>query len=261
MNTSTRNVTRRTILTALFIALAIVVRNMSYMVYFLGAPGMRITIAPIFTRMPAMIFGPLYGGLASGVVDFISYLIKPEGPYIPLLTLTAVLDGVVTGLVWNRLKGYDTKNIKKVLWILFSIIGFIGVFNYINTVYYPQWVISRIINSMGDKKGFAVLGLVAVSAVGLILLTLDVVINKKFPQASIHKYYIKVLLAFGVAGIMSSVINTFFLKLFIPQLANVAFVAFLITRLVKEVFLIVILSYITSFLLSIYDTAVKSNKR
>lgn len=256
-NTSTNSqVTRKIVQTALFIGLALVLRNFSTMIYFLGAPGMRINFAPIFSRIPALLFGPLYGGLAGGILDIMGYLLKPEGAYIPLMTLTAILGGVMTGFIWKFLKNADTGKIQRGLWIAFISLGVIGAFNYVNTLFFPQSPVTLVIEGIGKNKGFMILGLVAVSLVGLILLTLDFAVRKKFPQARINKYYLKIMLAVGLSAITVTVLNTWILQIFIPELGKMGFILFLIPRLVKEILMIVIQSYVIAFLLSIYDRVI-----
>jgi ECF transporter S component (folate family) len=254
-------VIRKVVQTALFIALALVLRNFSTMIYMLGAPGMRINFAPIFSRMPSLLFGPFYGGISAAIVDIIGYLLKPEGAYIPLMTLIAILGGVMTGYLWTWLKKGDAGKIQRGLWIIFIAIGAVGLFNYINTVFFPQSYVTKAIEGIGKNKDFAVLGLVAISAVGIVLLIINFAIQKKFPDAAINKYYIKVLVAFGLANITVTVLNTWALQVFIPELGKIGFILFLIPRLIKEVFMIVIQSYIVAFLLSVYDRFIKDRSQ
>ena len=259
-NTSSHSqITRRIVQTALFIALALVLRNFSTMIYMLGAPGMRISFAPIFSRMPALLFGPFYGGISAALVDIIGYLLNPQGgAYIPLMTLTAILGGVIAGFLWKGLKNGDTGKIQRALWIIFIAIGAIGIFNYINTLFFPQSPVTEFIEGIGKNKDFAVLGMVAVSAMGLLLLVLDYAIKKKFPEAAINKYYLKVLLSFGLGSLTVTVLNTWVLQMFFPEFGQIGFFLFLLPRLVKEIFMMVIQSYIVAFLLSIYDRLIKS---
>lgn len=254
----TTNLTRKIILTALFIGLAVAVRSFSTMIYFLGAPGMRISLSPVFTRMPAILFGPLYGGIAAGIADILGYLVKMEGAFIPLLTITAILGGVITGLLWSLFKNADIFKLQRGLRILFIVIGAIGLFNYLNEQFLPNWEVARFIEKAGKYKDFLTLGLIAVSIIGIILLVLDYAVKKKFPQAAINKYYLKVLLPFGLSGLIVTILNTYILRIYIPQLAKIAFVLLLIPRVLEEILMMVIQSYISSFLLVIYDRYVKN---
>lgn len=250
------NVTRIIILSALFVALAVVTRFFGTMIQLYGIPGMRISFSPVFARMPAILFGPFYGGIAGGLTDVIAFLLKPEGPYIPFLTMTQILDGILVGFLWNFIKKHDTIKIQKALWVIFTSLGVLGILNYINTLFFPQSPITKVINAIGKKKDFFVAGLIAIAFVGILLLLLDMAIGKKFPEAKIHKYRLKVLFAFGLAGIIVTTINTYILKIAFSIKAD--FVYFWIPRLVEEVFMAVIWSFVVAFLLTIYDRAVPS---
>lgn len=248
---------RKIVQTALLISLAIVARNLSVMVNIMGASGMRVGFSQVFSRMPAFLFGPVFGGIATGIVDILGYLIRPEGAFIPLLTLTQVLDGVIIGLVFKGIKNIDIKKLRSTMWISFTTIGALGLMNIAISRFLSESSIAIGLNSLGAKKDYLLRGLVAISVIALLLLTLNHIIRKKFPEASIHKYYLKILLAFGMAGIPITILNTYILINFIPQLNNIAFTIFLIPRLIEEILMTVILSYIMSFLMSVYDKLIK----
>jgi len=256
MEKSTSQIFRKIIQTSLLIALALAVRSLSVMINFMGAPGMRISFAQVFSRMPALLFGPFFGGLATGTVDVLGYLIRPEGAYIPLLTLTQILDGVLTGFIFREVKKVETKRIQTAMWFAFILIGVIGLVNLVVSKFYPQSHIALALDSMGKRKDYLIMGLVAVSMIGLILLLLNFIVKKRFPDSDIHKYYLKLLLTFGLVGIPITILNTYILILFIPGLSNIGFTLFLIPRVLEEILMTVILSYITAFLLAVYDRVI-----
>lgn len=254
---SDSQLTRKIIQTALLIGLALTVRSLSVMVSFMGAPGMRVGFTYAFSRMPALLFGPFFGGLATGIVDVLGYLLRPEGAYIPFLTLTAILDGILVGFLFRGLKKADAKKIQIGLWITFIFIGVLGVFNLIVSSYFTDSAIALALDSMGKRKGFMVLGLIAVSVIGLLLLTINYAIQKRFPNTPAHKYYLNVLLTFAFSGIPVTILNTYILILFIPALSKIGFSLFLIPRLLEEVLVSVILGYVAAFLLSVYEKLIK----
>lgn len=258
---SVRQMTRKIIQTALFISLALVIRNFSTMVYFMGAPGMRIGLTTLFSRIPAIIFGPFYGGIAGGIADVLGYLIKPEGAYLPLMTVSAIIGGVIAGFVWKWVKNFDLKRLQRILWIIFISIGVIGLFNYINTSLFPDSFISTAIAKAGKYKDFLTLGLIAVSLIGLALLAINYAILKKFPNAPVNKYYLKILLAYGLSGITVTVINTLILTMYIPSLAKIGFSLLIIPRIVEEILMTVIQSYLAAFLISIYERIIAKMQR
>ncbi|MEE0411066.1 MAG: hypothetical protein UD759_09810 [Clostridia bacterium] len=64
---------------ALFLAMALVLRNFSYMVFMGGRAGMRLGVSGFFSKMPAILFGPMYGAAVSGLTDLFGYVLKPDG--------------------------------------------------------------------------------------------------------------------------------------------------------------------------------------
>lgn len=256
MKKSSSQIIRKIIQTALLIALALAIRSLSVMISFMGAPGMRIGFAQVFSRMPALLFGPFFGGLATGIVDVLGYLIRPEGAYIPLLTLTQILDGVLIGFIFKEVKKVQTKKIQTTMWITFISIGVIGVVNLVISKFFAQSSIALALDSMGKRKDYLLLGLVAVSVIGLLLLFLNYVVKKRFPDSEVHKYYLKVLLTFALTGIPVTTLNTYILILFIPSLGKIGFTLFLIPRVLEEILMTVIISYITAFLLAVYDRVI-----
>jgi ECF transporter S component (folate family) len=255
-----RQYTKKIIQTGLFVALALVIRNFSYMVYFGGAAGMRVGFSGIFTKLPAILFGPMFGGLASGIMDILGFLIKPEGAYIPLLTITAVLGGVITGFLWRVMESRDINSIKKILLTLFIAVGFIGIINHINTVFFPNSAWAAYINKIGKNKDFVTFGLELTALIGAGLLAVNsIVMRRSNNNSSIQQNYLKVLVSTGAAGIIVTTLNTYILQLFIPALAKKGFILFLIPRVVEEVFMAVIQAYIISFLLSVYRRIAAKN--
>ena len=78
-----------------------------------GIPGMRISFSSYISVIPAFLFGPIYGGITMGVIDVLSYLlVKPEGGFMIFLTLTAILKGVLIGLIYLLVKKQENKFMK-----------------------------------------------------------------------------------------------------------------------------------------------------
>jgi hypothetical protein len=88
--------------------------------------GIRVGMSGIFTFFPAILCGPIWGGLASGLSDLLGYLFAPDGAYIPWLTLTAFLGGVLKGLVWKLLDIKASVRTRALLAALFLIVGVFG---------------------------------------------------------------------------------------------------------------------------------------
>lgn len=102
------------VMTAVFTAMAVVMSTVAGIrIPILGADGLKISFGGIFTFFPAIMFGPIYGGISSALCDIIGCIIKPTGPYIPWFTIVAFIGGYLKGLIWQVL-------VKKKEWKLTS---------------------------------------------------------------------------------------------------------------------------------------------
>ncbi len=126
--------TFRLALSAAFLAMALVSKFFFMIpVPILGANGMQISPAGIFTAFPALLFGPLYGGAVSGLSDLLGHLIKPQGAYIPWLTVMAFAGGVLKGLLFRLiLNPKHYKAFSAGLLAFFLLVGGFGVATHIS---------------------------------------------------------------------------------------------------------------------------------
>ena len=108
--------TRRIVLSALFLSLALILRTFFRMyIPLMGESGMRLSIHGVFSIMPSLLFGPGYGAMVSGLTDFVGHFLSPSGAWIPWLTVTAVLGGATRGWLWIALKNKNAKAMRIVL--------------------------------------------------------------------------------------------------------------------------------------------------
>lgn len=244
--------------TGLLIAIAQIVKMFSTYIYFAGAPAIRISFSGPFTKMPGILFGPVVGGISAGLSDIIGYLIKPQGPYIPWLGVTAILGGILTPLIWKGLKNIEIKKLQTICIIVFSAIGLLGIFNHIQLTYYETGTWAKYISSIGKTTTFATVLLIATSLVGFLLLLIDRIIQKRYNQLKIYNNFLKLIISVGIPGLLVTTINTQLLRMFIPVLSKKAFIAFLLPRIVEELFITVYISYMLSLLLYLYNNLFKN---
>jgi len=134
MNSKRSKLILRISLTAMFLAFAVVSKFlMPINIPLLGAGGMKVGIAGVFTAFPAFLFGPVYGGMTSALSDLLGYLVKPDGAYIPWLTLTAFLGGFLKGLIWMAIVRLAkrsvriTGRVRLIVCALLVVIGALGL--------------------------------------------------------------------------------------------------------------------------------------
>lgn len=110
-------------LTAVLIALSLVIRMVgSVMLPLFGSNTVRLTFEGIFTSLPGLLFGPLFGGIAYGVCDILGLIVNPSGAWIPLITLANIALGVIQALTFKVLKNIPEKKGYLFLKLLISLI-------------------------------------------------------------------------------------------------------------------------------------------
>jgi len=114
---------RRMIATSVFLAIALILRTyFSTYLTFMGAQGARVGIHGIFIIMPAILFGPFYGAVASGLGDLLGHFIRPSGPWLWQMTIILTLGGFVRGWAWRLLRGrspFSTRAVVIAITLLF----------------------------------------------------------------------------------------------------------------------------------------------
>ncbi len=83
---------------AMFAAIAIILRVFSIDI----GNYIRIGFSGIPNEMMAYLFGPAVGGLFSGGLDILKYLIKPTGAFFPGFTLVTTLSGIIYGPMYYK---------------------------------------------------------------------------------------------------------------------------------------------------------------
>ena len=64
----------------------------------------RIGFSGLPNQAVSFLFGPTIGAIFGGVLDFLKWFLKPTGAYFPGFTVSAVLGGIIYGLLLYRKK-------------------------------------------------------------------------------------------------------------------------------------------------------------
>lgn len=240
----------------LFIAAAIILRIFSIMVPIGGAGAMRVSFAGIFIKMPAVLFGATMGGIVSAVVDVMAHIIRPMGPYIPFLTLTSILNGVLTGVIWFKIKNTHIDKIEKYYPITFIVLGAVAVATHVMVLFSDKAFSFKVMSVLGKKYMFVLTGTEIIALFALIIFIVNIKLKNNDMIKHIYEDYMKMILAIGIPGIVVCTLNTYILLMFIPGLQGKSFMFLWIPRIVEEMLMIVFESYVVSLLLSVYESVV-----
>ncbi len=248
--------TKKLVQTALFIALALVLRQFSFMIPFGGTNGMRIGVSEVFTKMPALLFGPVLGGIASGLVDLLAQVIKSEGAYLFPILFVMIFGGMLTAFLWKRIKAIPSNRLRMGFIVICVLLMGLGVFNFITLYAIKGGAWFSLISSLGEKASFTTWGLCLAAVFGMVFLGADFLLKKKAGD-KYNDDFLRLTLTVFLSDITVTTLNTFVLRYFYSGLAKIPFWTYYLPRVVQDLITAVIFAYILSCLLKAYNKIVK----
>lgn len=233
---------RRIAISAIFLSISLVLNTaFSFYIPMFGQNGMKVGISGIFSIMPSILFGPVYGAIVSGLSDLLGYLLKPAGTYIPLMTLIVAAGGFIRGALWSALRDKDSRKTRIVVVVSSLLLIVIGVCNIvflsvdgINNEFYnhvqkgninkdnlhlvSKMLIERTINTK-DPSGnlstyitFVTSGMIGSAILGLLLLASDLFLSKKLLQDTRKGQVSQLLVVMIGSGLIVTTLNTIVLR-------------------------------------------------
>lgn len=121
-----REATVRLAVTAVMLGCVAVTKLFRLEIPMFGGAGMTVGFSGVFTSIPAMLYGPLFGAAASACSDILGCIINPIGAYNPLFTLTAFVGGFIKGSIWLLIKdrkGNTLRIVSAVAAVLLIVLG------------------------------------------------------------------------------------------------------------------------------------------
>ena len=237
---------------SVFLAIALIIRSFSFFLPIMGAPAMRISFNGPFLRFPAIVFGPLIGGIVFGLYDLLGFfIVKPDGGYIPMMTVLQILQGLFVGFLWKALKNINVKFFSVFLCILFSVIGIYGLINIFYLSFLTDSAYSEWLREIGNLTAYASAGFVLSCIIGII----SVLLGLRF-----SKVFIKILFCIGIPALLYTTFNTILLRKYL-LLENVSFMLLWLPRIAQSLIFIFYNTYFTTILLKIYRKVGKPEEK
>lgn len=233
---------RRITISAVFLSISLVLKTaFSFHIPMFGENGISVGISGIFSIMPSILFGPVYGAVVSGLSDFLGYLLKPMGAYMPLLTLTAAAGGFLRGLIWSFLRGKNGKKMRIAVITVSAVLLLVGICNTVflasdgvNNEFYDniqdetvstddmhmisKMLITRTCNTKNPAQNLATCivtvttGMIGSGIFGLLLLLADFIISKKIYHDTESGQVPRLLIAMLLSGMIVTTLNTVILR-------------------------------------------------
>lgn len=274
---------RRITISAVFLSISLVLKTtFSFYIPMFGQNGMSVGISGIFSIMPSILFGPMYGAVVSGLSDFLGYLLKPVGTYIPLMTLIVTAGGFIRGALWSALRNKDSKKMRIVALVSSVLLLLAGVCNIaflsadgINSEFYnhvqkenintdnmhlvSKMLITRTIDTE-DPSGnlatyitFVTAGIIGSAALGILLLAADLFLSKKLFHDTRKGQIPQLLIAMIGSGLIVTTLNTVVLRETIFTAWKVLpFAVIWIPRVIEEILGNTVKAYFVAVLLGIF---------
>lgn len=274
---------RRITVSAISLSISLVLKTaFSFHIPLVGQNGMSIGISGIFSIMPSILFGPVYGAVTSGLSDFLGYLLKPVGTYVPLMTLVVAAGGFIRGTLWVALRNKDSKKMRITVAVFSVLLLVLGTCNIaflsadgIDDGFYDhvqkedvntddmhlvsRMLITRTIDTK-DPSGnlatyitFVTAGVIGSATLGILLLAADLFISKKFLNDIRKGQISQLLIAMVGSGLIVTTLNTVVLRETIFTAWKVLpFAVIWIPRVIEEVLGNTVKAYFVAMLLGIF---------
>lgn len=172
-----------------------------------GVNGIKFTLSSAITMLTGIVCGPLIGFFAGAIVDILTCLIKPVGPYFPAISFAAGLIGLIPGLIFK----YFNKDNK----INYNIINTIFIFLLsLATVY--AFILKGLLTFENSRLYYENEPLNIFFIIGFFVLVIcyilvPIIITKKIKS---KMKVDKVLFSVSITQLISSIIlNTYFISI------------------------------------------------
>ena len=255
----------------------------SFQIPMFGQNGMSIGISGIFSMMPSILFGPVYGAIVSGLSDVMGYLLKPTGAYIPLMTLIVAAGGFIRGTLWLLLQNRSSRKMRIAVAVFSAFMLVFGVCNIaflsydgVDNAFYDhvriedvntdgmhlisKMLITRTISTKDPGGNLATYiisvtaGLLGSAVFGIVLLAADLFISKKFFKDMQKGKSMQLLIVMIVSGLFVTTLNTVLLRETIYSSWKVIpFAVLWIPRAIEEILGNTVKAYFAVMLLSAFD--------
>ena len=190
------------VFSALCLALSLMLKAFN-MFMPVGIPILRIGFNGPPLKIVGVLFGPLYGGLAAGLSDFLGYVLmdKSGNFYLYQLTITAVLSGMSVGLLWRYFKTKTMRTVQLQYLGAMAVLLVYGLVSFGLTYGRPEAA-----KQVGGSIVIIVSGLV-----GVILYFINSAIVRRQKMKRFGEYFFQMFLSVTIPGLVFNWVNTYIL--------------------------------------------------
>lgn len=273
---------RRITISAVFLSISLVLKTaFSFYIPMFGQNGINVGISGIFSIMPSILFGPVYGAVVSGLSDILGYLLKPMGAYLPLMTLAVAAGGYIRGALWAVLRNKDSRKMRIAVAICSVFLLIAGLSNIaflsadgIDAKFYDRvqnenvntdnlHLVSKMLTTRTiDTKNpsgnlatyitFVTSGIIGSAALGILLLAADILLSKKLHDNAGKGQVSQLLIAMLGSGLIVTTLNTIILReMLYTSWKVLPFAVIWIPRVIEEILGNTVKAYFVAVLLGV----------
>jgi len=274
---------RRMVISAMFLAIALVVRTLFRMyIPIFGESGMRLSLHVIFSAIPAVLFGPVYGAIVAGLTDFIGFHLSPTGAWLPQITATAFLGGFVRGGLWTLLRERNVSAMRICVAVISALLIMVGVYNMaafsadgLDSTFHERhyanetgtagmsavsrMAVTRTANMSDPAAGLREFMMLSTAAMlgsglfGLLLLGIEWAAVRFVFKNETKVPVMPLLLAMLAAGVLVSTLNTAVLRTVLPAWQLLPFSVIWLPRVIQTVATTTLMTYFVAVLLGVCE--------
>ena len=214
--------------TALLVAISIVLARFSVMIPIFGYPSVRFSVSGIPIFLAGGMFGPLLGAVAGFASDIINFMIAPAGPYHPGFTINSMCVGLIPGLIFMWIRKKHIKMSFNLWNAILAVAALFGALVYINFIGINDF------ENIGTVMGMPVNVLVSILMVVAVIafMTVVIVLQKYFTGQSSMFSIDKILFICIVKFIVIQLILT---PIWLSQLYNIPISGSIFVRVFKSI--------------------------
>ena len=275
---------RRIAVSAICLSVALVLSTFtSFYIPVLGQNGMRIGISGVFVILPSLLFGPVYGAIVSGLSDLLGWVLRPTGPYLPMMTLVMALGGFIRGAIWMGLRNRGSRGMRVAVTLCAAALLVFGLCNiafltedgvtysFYDSVNIHQiqtedmhaisrMLITRTMNTSDPGKNLATYlvtmtwGLVGSAIFGLSVLLADLLISKFLLKDETKGKFLHILISMLVSGLIVTTLNTIVLREFLYESWKLLpFTVVWIPRVIEEIISNMVKAYFVALFMGLFS--------
>ena len=214
-------------LTALFVAVSIVLAQFRVYIPLFGFPSVRFSLSEIPIFLTGALLGGIYGAMAGFASDIISFILAPSGAYHFGFTLNLMLIGFIPGFIMQIIKEdkihISFEKLNKIL----GIVALIGALIYINFIGLKELDEVSKIGPLPVNIALSLMMILLVIGLGFIVYKL-----KQLYSGNVGLYSIDQLIFIMCVNYI--VVNLMLTPMWLLQLYNIPMFASIAVRLFKS---------------------------